>query len=254
MKQRRRPFPGHAAAQPCGGFRKPRRMHQIGHRGPTADPAFEGSAWKPRRTTERFEADLRRIDGVQGGKALDQQPAQRRAGSRAAHQARRQSAADDQPGAVFDDLKRRAEDARLGAIEQGAGRQRVSPPQRGKNAVLARHVVGPARQRTAGRPAQNSRPAIDRNQIVEIAEAAGELPRRLRTEPRAAPGQVATQRSPVLRDRFRFRSELSPSLSCRHDRCSQRMMCRRKPVCCADLCTSRPRRQGRPHPVWRGVL
>jgi len=70
-------------------------------------------AEEPSRAAECTQADLRRVDGVQHGEALEQLQAESRADLRAAGQTGRQSVADDDPRAVLDDLKRGAEHARL---------------------------------------------------------------------------------------------------------------------------------------------
>jgi hypothetical protein len=61
--------------------------------------------------------------------ALDQMAAQRRAYFGPAGEARRKSVADDDAGAVLDDLERCAEHRVIGAKIQRSRRQRIGPPQ-----------------------------------------------------------------------------------------------------------------------------
>ena len=118
----------------------------------------------------------------------------------------RQMFADHQPRPIFDDLKALADDRRIIAQMQPARdeRQRVRQPR--QNAELARHVVGPGGQFPHRRPAQHGRLAIEVNEVVEVGQPPGELPRRrLRVQPMAMRGEMraAPPPSPTGRSRRR---------------------------------------------------
>ncbi len=194
-------------AQPGGGLGERAAIARLRDRRAAAGPAIDRAAEKSCRATERVEADFLWGDGMQGRQALDQPAAQYRADLRAGGNVRRHDVADHDPGAVFEDLERRAQHRRVGAEPQRPRRQRIGSPQRRQNPVFARHVVGAARQLAGRRAAQHRRPAVDFDQIVEIAEAPGKLPRRIGAQGRAARRQPISQRRPVLSDRIRGRSE-----------------------------------------------
>jgi hypothetical protein len=80
---------------------------------PAVDGSGEETGWMP----ERLQANLRGVDGMQSGKALDQLSAQHVADLGSAGQIRRQNVADNHPRAVLDYLERRAEHARFIAKE-----------------------------------------------------------------------------------------------------------------------------------------
>ena len=68
----------------------------------------------------------------------------------------------------------------VGREMQGARHQRKGAAETRQHAMLARHVVAAGRQRPGRWAAQHSGLAVEDDQVVEIAEAAGELARRRR--------------------------------------------------------------------------
>src|SRR5216684_8919492 len=147
MEQTRLRVFRYPAPQPRNGLGKYPRVRQVGYHRAASYPALDGSAEEPRRTAECPQADLRRVDGVQHGEALDQLPAQSRADLRAAGQTGRQSVADNDPRAVFDDLEWGAQHARLSAVEQAPGRYRPEPMTWRANTASCHRCGGLTRRR-----------------------------------------------------------------------------------------------------------
>ena len=76
------------------------------------------------------------------------------------------------------------------AQEQPARHERQRIGQPAQDAELARHVVGAGWKLAERRSAQHGRPAVEMDQVVEVRQAAGELPRRrivVEPQPVAAP-------------------------------------------------------------------
>jgi hypothetical protein len=120
-------------------------------------------------------------------------------------QVQRQLSAHDDSLAIFKNLKWCAEHSAVFAKEQASGRQRVSLLQGRENTVFAGHIIGPGRQRPARRPSQDRPTSVDLDQVIEITEPSGELPRLRFPEFDAKPREIAGERSPILGICFRCR-------------------------------------------------
>jgi hypothetical protein len=111
-------------------------------------------------------------------------------------QVQRQLSAQDDSFAIFKNLKGCAEHSAVFAKEQASGRQRVSLPQGRESTVFAGHIVGSGRQWPTRRPSQNRRTSVDLDQVIEITEHSGELPRLGVPEFDSKSREIAGERSP----------------------------------------------------------
>ena len=127
------------------------------------------------RSSRPDRGGIHRMDRRQ---RLEQHLRQPGADFRAAGQFGRDVLADHQAGPIFDDLELRADDTGVRAQEQPARHERQRIGQPAQDAELARHVVGAGGKFAERRPAQHGRPAVEMDQVVQVRQSAGELPRR----------------------------------------------------------------------------
>ena len=160
-------------------------------------PAGDGALEEPFGPSQPVEPDSRRIDRMQGAEHIDEELRERRL---VTGQIIGEHGADDPAGAVLHDEERLAEDRLVTAEMQRPRSQRELAPQTREHPVFAPHVVGPGGQRSRRRTAQHHRLAVHGQEVVEVAEAAGELPGRGRgLEGKTLSFQMRGELVPVLR-------------------------------------------------------
>ena len=167
------------------------RVGAVLFRGPAAfAPAGHRARQEPLGPAEIVQTDRGGIDRVDRGDGFQQHLRQPRAEARTRRQFRRNGFPDDQARPVFEDLEPLAADRRIIAQMQAARHERQRVRQARQDAVLARHVVGAGGQLAHRRAAQHGGFAVQVNQIIEVREPAGELPRR----------RIVVQPHPVTRE------------------------------------------------------